>query len=575
MTWRTAILCALVAMIFMVYGIPLAAIACYLVLFVMKPNSTDSILMGLGVLVLVALIIPLLVWLAVISVDNLIVRMLVLSLGSFVFMYLSVASKVGEVGSIVALVTGFVMTMIGMAPFGEIVTRAILYAALMAAAPMAIMLVFLLFLGPSPSTLLQRHMLRRWQAIAAAIRADCHYQLLLVHLRKGNTETDKMLKFVSLFAQLPKQRLLQLQQLNVSSYQLIAALVALPDGINISKAVRAHWSKNCESVIQCLMRGQSICLPEPPERLHLEPELVEIGRLMDSLPGVPEQAIAPSPLPQKSFFNDDVATNRSYAEFALKVTFSAVICYLTYTALQWQDIHTAMVTCYVAALGTVGETVRKLILRICGCLIGALMGIAAIIFLMPHMTNIGQLMALVFAGCMVAAWVAQGSQSISYAGVQIGLAFVLTVLQGFGPDVKISVAFDRVYGVLLGNCVLFVVFTQIWPVATSSQVLHRLRQHIDNQIICIKNHNFQLQMRAALPELIPQLQELREKAALSQFESIVLKISTDQRLFIENSIDELEKFYLKATYGEHASQIPQLQNKLIALQVGIMKEGIN
>ena len=67
MTWRTALVCALVAMVFMVYQIPLAPIACYLVLFVVKPNSTDSLLMGIGVIVLVGIMIPILVGLAVLS----------------------------------------------------------------------------------------------------------------------------------------------------------------------------------------------------------------------------------------------------------------------------------------------------------------------------------------------------------------------------------------------------------------------------------------------------------------------------------------------------------------------------
>ena len=86
MTWRTAAVCALVSMVFMVYGIPLAPIACYLVLFVIKPNTAESLLMGSGVLVLVACIIPVLVWLAAISADSVVVRMLVLALGSFFFL---------------------------------------------------------------------------------------------------------------------------------------------------------------------------------------------------------------------------------------------------------------------------------------------------------------------------------------------------------------------------------------------------------------------------------------------------------------------------------------------------------
>ncbi|MDO4969437.1 MAG: hypothetical protein Q4E66_08275, partial [Comamonadaceae bacterium] len=199
MTWRTALVCALVAMVFMVYQIPLAPIACYLVLFVVKPNSTDSLLMGIGVIVLVGIMIPILVGLAVLSVDSLLVRMLILCIGSFLFMYLSVASKVGEVGSIVALVIGFIMTLVGIAPFGELLTRAILYAALMAVAPMAIMLIVLAMLGPSPARLAQRHLLRRSQTLAAVVKGHAPATDLLPFLREGNADIDKMLLFTTLF----------------------------------------------------------------------------------------------------------------------------------------------------------------------------------------------------------------------------------------------------------------------------------------------------------------------------------------------------------------------------------------
>lgn len=55
-----------------------------------------------------------------------------------------------------------------------------------------------------------------------------------------------------------------------------------------------------------------------------------------------------------------------------------------------------MVTCYVAAMGTAGDTIHKLALRITGCLIGAAIGIVSLIYLMPQLESVGGLMLLVF-----------------------------------------------------------------------------------------------------------------------------------------------------------------------------------
>src|ERR1019366_3514167 len=107
------------------------------------------------------------------------------------------------------------------------------------------------------------------------------------------------------------------------------------------------------------------------------------------------------------------------------------ICYTIYTGLDWFNIHTAMVTCYFVALSSVGETVHKLTLRIVGCLIGAGLGVFAIVVLMPVMTDIGQLALMVGAVAFVAAWIAAGSPRISYTGWQI--AFFLSTLPSFLP----------------------------------------------------------------------------------------------------------------------------------------------
>jgi multidrug resistance protein MdtO len=180
--------------------------------------------------------------------------------------------------------------------------------------------------------------------------------------------------------------------------------------------------------------------------------------------------VAPAAQPAEPFLSPDAWRNPEHVRYAVKTTAAALICYLIYSALDWQDIHTAMITCYVAALGSVAQTTQKLMLRIIGCLIGAAMGVGAILFLIPHMSSVGSLMLLVFAGSFVAAWVAVGSERVAYAGVQIALAFLMTVLQGFGPSIDMSVALDRVIGILLGNVVLYVVFTQLWPVSVGHRV---------------------------------------------------------------------------------------------------------
>ncbi len=133
-----------------------------------------------------------------------------------------------------------------------------------------------------------------------------------------------------------------------------------------------------------------------------------------------------------------------------------MFCYVLYSLLDWPGIHTAFITCYIVSLGTTAETVEKLTLRILGGLIGAAAGIGAIVFLCPSLTSIGDLMAVVFLGAFGCGYVAAGSPRISYAGFQIAFAFFLCVIQGAAPAFDMTVARDRVIGLLLGNFVVYV-----------------------------------------------------------------------------------------------------------------------
>ena len=175
----------------------------------------------------------------------------------------------------------------------------------------------------------------------------------------------------------------------------------------------------------------------------------------------------------------DAFTNPEYARFALKVTLAVVICYFTMNLTDWPGIHTCVITCFFVALDTVGETIHKATLRFMGCLIGAGLGLGAILLLMPDMTDLGDLLLLLAPVTLLAAWIASGSERIAYAGLQISLAFYLVVLQGYGPTIDMYTARDRTIGILFGNIVILVIFTTIWPVSVAKVVRTNLAKALE------------------------------------------------------------------------------------------------
>ncbi len=200
-----------------------------------------------------------------------------------------------------------------------------------------------------------------------------------------------------------------------------------------------------------------------------------LARLTDAMTNLAEPASRRTRTAGKSagFFKPDAFSNPAYVRHALKTTAAAMFCYLLYQLLDWPNIHTCMITCYIVSLGTTGETVQKLTLRIIGCIIGAAIGIGAIVFVVPHLSSIDGLLASVFIGILPAAWIAVGRPRIAYAGFQIAFALLLCLLQGSGPGTDMVTARDRVIGVLLGNVVVFVISVTVWPVSVGARLEER------------------------------------------------------------------------------------------------------
>ncbi|WP_038929749.1 FUSC family protein, partial [Yersinia pestis] len=486
-------------------------------------------------------------------------RMAALIVSSFLFLYLGSASKLGPVGSIIALVIAYVMTLLSNIPMGEVATRGLLYAWLMAVSPMLLIIGFNLFFGRAPQTLLRASLAERLSTVAETLRYPNAANMARVgeQLQEGQHEHQQRALFVRIFHLRPSAEAAWLESAVKSSYRLLLVTSALPP--TSPEAVRLELAAYCSDAAQAIASGD---LAAPPH-FAIEDTSDEINEIRNALIALANADNGQDlDAPKSSFFAADALTNPVHQQFALKTTAAALICYLIYTALDWQDIHTAMITCYVAALGTTGETVHKLVLRIIGCLIGALMGVLSIIFIIPHMSDIGQLMALVFGCILVAAWVSCGSERIAYAGVQVGLAFLLTVLQGFGPSTDMGVALDRVLGILLGNLVVYLIFSRLWPVAITDAV----HVHISRALKGLTN------LAALSPDARPaalreattveaEITKAQEELALIPFEPVQFRPSRKECARLQAILAEMGKLcpVLFLPTEKSASDVEQLR----------------
>jgi multidrug resistance protein MdtO len=471
MAWRIALLCALFAGVAMIYKIPESAIGCYLIIFLARPNGAECVGQALGLIILASVVVLAMASLVEATADSAFLRILLMAAFSFIFVFLGAASQLGEIGSIIALVIAFILSLVDQVPAGEVVTRGLLYAWQMACVPMAMMIVFNLIFGTSPHRLLRETVTERLSAAATALEqpGPAGTAALRAPLAEGNAEVGKRGMLATIFHTAPGGTVTWLCGAAMNSYRLMLAVAALP--ADAASDVRADIARRCRAAAAAITTGN-----RPTGRTDAaptgQPTLDTIGKMLDDL-ALPNGGSDAKPV-NPPFLARDAFTNPDYQRYALKTTAAAISCYLIYSLINWQGIHTAMITCYVAALGTTAETVHKLALRIAGCLIGAAIGFLSILFVIPHLESVGGLMALVFCAILVAAWVSTGSERISYAGVQIGLAFLLTVLNGFSPSLSMESGRDRIIGILLGNVVVYLFFTGIWSKSAVTEARERL-----------------------------------------------------------------------------------------------------
>jgi multidrug resistance protein MdtO len=181
----------------------------------------------------------------------------------------------------------------------------------------------------------------------------------------------------------------------------------------------------------------------------------------------------------RTLFVPDAFQNPEHLRFALAGCLASSICYVLYNGLDWPGINTSVLTCIVTALTTIGASLQAQFVRLAGFVVGGLiLGISAQILILPAIDSIFGFALFFAAATALAAWVATSSPRLSYFGVQMAISFYFVHLQGSEIQTDLTVARDKVIGVLLGILAMGFIFDRFGTKSDAQQLQKALVQNI-------------------------------------------------------------------------------------------------
>jgi multidrug resistance protein MdtO len=483
--------CMIVVIISMMFQIPDPATSTYLVFFAAKDNSVANILTSIILIIVVTVVVALSFGVALLSLNAPEGRILLIAALAFAAFFLATASKLAPLAGTMGLIVAYVLDLLGSSPLGEIATRGLLYAWLFVAMPMLVLIAYSALFGRAPQILLRQTIAARLSAVSSALRRNNEEgrERLMESLEGGNAELLKRLGMLELLRLQPSDTTARLRALVTLSYSLALTVSAFD-----TDAAAGATDHELPARVDALARAVEQ-MPRrvfAPGREQETQQAISVGDLAAqavSLVAAAEDVVTGRPLAEtgsdtapkeekkkekSGFFVADAFSNPDHVRFGGKGTAAVMICYLTFTLLDWPGIHTCMLTCFIVGLTTVGETMQKLSLRIIGCCIGAALGLLAIVYILPNITSITALAVVIGLATLPTAWVAVGKPTVSYIGFQAAFALYLCILQGQEPKFDLTIARDRTLGILFGNIVVYVIFTRLFPVS----MLARLRRDV-------------------------------------------------------------------------------------------------
>jgi multidrug resistance protein MdtO len=465
---------AIAAAVAMVFQIPLAPYVAYLIFLLSQEDTVSTLMSSIGGLVAATLAIALSILFYVFDASEPALRIPLLALSAFLGSFLSRTSKLGPIAFLSGYVLVISQTIVDDIPNTEALTHFVLWLWVVVAVPVFTVIVINLLTGENPVALSRQRAAALMEAVADYIELPLSQNpsLLREKLVALNQLKDKAFlwdKKLKAFAQ-EDQRLFGLL------LEILQIARALPEQLAATSRHTFALSVRQSRALFLQRRGIDVAtVPTVQNDLEADADpacealRLALRDLHEEASGNTRVGTSAHADDTRGFFVPDAFHNPAHARYALKVAFAVLASYVTYSLLDWPGISTAVTTCFFVSLTTFGESAHKLTLRLSGAILGGALGGLCLVFVLPSLTDIGQLCFLVAAVSALCAWVSTGSENISYAGMQMAFAFFLGVLQGYGPASDLTVLRDRVVGIVIGNLWISVFFTSLWPVSALQQ----------------------------------------------------------------------------------------------------------
>jgi multidrug resistance protein MdtO len=525
---------AVVIVASMTLQVPYLAASLVVAFYVTQSNVVITRMIGIlffvGTTLAVGCTVLLLKW----TFDYPLLRIVFASLIFFCCVYAMRVFQFGIVFFIAALVVIYVQTFVDVTQNAEGIVRATLWVWVAVCYPIALALVINTLLLPmEPRQQLRWMMVSKLKAVQARLEAlrDGESALPPVKVQDveaATTSLQKLLRFTAMRGE--QSALAEARDLAtvtaVSNLYVVASnlrpLSAIPGplatgvtSLGDACAVLADSIERDEPFLLPLATREASAASMPWALLAMQRTFLELDAFTAA------QADAMYRPPGQPPVAPDVLRNPVYAQFSLKTLLAVLVCYLFYNAAEWQGVHTVMLTCLIVAQPSLGASSRRSVLRFWGAVSGSLLALLEIVFVLPRIEGIAALLVVVVPVLFAGAWIAGGSERISYAGVQLMFTFSLAFLEQFAPTFDLTEIRDRMVGIFLGIAVATLVQMSIWPEGEAALLRRRLSASLASTATLLAR------AKATEDQITVGKQRMAAWAALSDCEGLLLRVALE------------------------------------------------